>query len=611
MRKLFLLLTPGERRRIFPLIAAIMIMGLMQVAGVASMLPFLNIISDPSIVQENQWLGRLYLALGFDDPNAFLFFIGCLALVMLFLANACSAFTAWLMSSFSWSNQHRLSQRLLARYLSWPYIAYLTRNSADLRKNILVESAVFSNGVLLPAMKLLGYGFTTLFILAFLVWLNPLLALITMAVLGGAFALVYAAVRRRLDRAGRMRMEANTLRFKAAAEAFGGIKEAKVLGRESGFLAQFSAPARDFARTNTTKEVFSQVPRFALETLAFGGILLIVLILMAVEGDVRRIIPITGVYAFAAYRLMPALQNIYQSASTIRFNLVVIDTLHDHLTDEGPAEYTGSATHPGANPAAHDLPFAEAISLKNITFRYPNALEPALHGIDITIPRHRMVALVGPTGSGKTTLVDIVLGLLRPQAGALTVDGTVIDTTNLRRWQNMLGYVPQSIYLADDTVARNIAYGIPPQEINRAAVERAARIANLHDFVVGELPRGYDTVVGERGICLSGGQRQRVGLARALYHDPEVLILDEATSALDNETERLVLSEIERVGATRTVIMIAHRLTTVQHCDIIYVLEQGQVIARGTYTELMAGNSRFRRLARASFPESGSFVQVP
>jgi ABC-type multidrug transport system fused ATPase/permease subunit len=345
-----------------------------------------------------------------------------------------------------------------------------------------------------------------------------------------------------------------------------------------------------------------ELPRLVLETLAFGGILALVLYLMATQGNVAAILPIVGLYAFAGYRLLPAFKALFKSLAILRFHTATVQVIDREVTENRAGL---KEKHP-LTEFRTPLLFSQAVELREVTFSYPTSKRPALQHVSVVIPHRHSVAFVGPTGAGKTTLVDILLGLFTPQSGCLMVDGIPIRGENLLGWRHILGYVPQQIYLCDDTVTRNIAFGIPDEQIDPAAVEGAARIANVHDFIVKDLPRGYETLIGERGVRLSGGQRQRIGIARALYHDPDVLIFDEATSSLDGITENVVLEAINNMARTKTLIMIAHRLSTVESCDVIYLLDLGHVVGRGTYDELVASNEKFRAMAHWGSSRFGS-----
>jgi ABC-type multidrug transport system fused ATPase/permease subunit len=412
-------------------------------------------------------------------------------------------------------------------------------------------------------------------------------------VLGGAYLVIYTTVRKKLGRIGKERVEAGRQLFQIAGEAFGGIKDVKILGKEQDFIKQFSAPSLLYSNHMATKHIIGILPKYALETVAFGGILLIILYLLVLERDISQVLPLLGLYAVAIYRLMPALQQIFQSVTKIRFHLAALDVLYKDVHYQ-----------PGEAPMRHidrdnikPLPFRRKLELRDITFRYPGAKAPVFEDFNLTIDANSSVAFVGATGSGKTTTVDIILGLIRPERGRLLVDDAEIGDGNLANWQKNLGYVPQHIYLFDKSVARNIAFGVPEDKIDRAAVERAAKVADIHDFIL-EMPDGYDTMVGERGVKLSGGQRQRIGIARALYHDPEVLILDEATSALDGVTEENVFAAVDALAGSKTIVMIAHRISTVRNCDVIYLLDRGRVIAQGSYEELLASSPQFRAIAQ-------------
>jgi ABC-type bacteriocin/lantibiotic exporter with double-glycine peptidase domain len=509
------------------------------------------------------------------------------------LSNVFIAFTQWFTYKFSHSNQYRLSMRLFDAYLQKPYVYYLRRNSADIGKNILTETQTFTQ-VLLSSLQAVGFSVSALFIIVFLLWLNPLVAGAAVGIIGGGYGLVYMGLRARLRQLGRARLRANTGRFKAANETFGAIKEIKVTGSQTAFLNRYGTEAKRFAEAVASHQIIRNLPRYLVEIVGLGSVLLMVLLLVAFGYETTAIAPLVGVYVVAGYRLFPCFLHVYQGVSGLRADGPVVYALYTDLSG-ARADYDNPLE---SLKPSEKLPFTKAIELKDITFTYPGAEYPALKGLRLKIPCGSSVAFVGETGAGKTTLADIIIGLLRPEKGSIVVDGVTLTDDNLARWRANLGYVPQHIYLLDDTVARNIAFGVPGALVSPVALERAARIANIHDFVVNELPYGYNTVVGERGIRLSGGQRQRIGIARALYHDPKLLVLDEATSALDNLTEDAVQKAIDQAAQAKTLIIIAHRLTTVRNCDLVYVLKKGGLAAVGTYDSLLAGNVQFQSLAQ-------------
>jgi ABC-type multidrug transport system fused ATPase/permease subunit len=376
------------------------------------------------------------------------------------------------------------------------------------------------------------------------------------------------------------------------------MKELMILGQAEAYQERFTKCSALYAKNQWVSAAIGQAPRYAIESIAFGSVILLVIYLLATHQDFSEALPLLALYAFTAYRLLPAFQQLFTSATAVRFNMASLEAVEDKLRATNRAQVLES------NPKANSLtietvkPLQQKIELRNLVFQYPNGAPPLLNNLNLTIPRHATVAIVGGSGAGKTTLVDIILGLLKPQSGSVLVDGTPITPRNVNAWQKHLGYVPQSVYLSDDTLAANIAFGVASGDQDIDRVEDAARIANLHDFVVSELPNGYETMVGERGVRLSGGQRQRIGIARALYSDPDILILDEATSALDSLTEDVVSEAIRDVFHKKTVIMIAHRLRTVRQADVIYLLENGSIADRGTYSDLLGRNDVFRRMAQ-------------
>jgi ABC-type multidrug transport system fused ATPase/permease subunit len=590
LKKLLDLLNPHERKRAGLLLGMILVMALLDMLGVASIMPFMAVLANPELVETNAILNVAYTAarnFGIDTPQQFLFALGIFVFVLLVGSLAFKALTTYVQLRFTLMREYSIGKRLVEGYLHQSYSWFLNRHSADLGKTILSEVGAVT-GIGVAIMNLIAHSAVAIALLTLLIVMDPRLALIVGLTLAAAYGLIFKTTSGLLSRMGTERVKANQERFTAVSEAFGAAKEVKVGGLEHAYIQRFTAPAQTYARHQASAQVISQLPRFALEAIAFGGMLLVMLYLMAQSGSFASALPIIALYALAGYRIMPALQQIYIALTQLRFAGPALDALHKDLMSLKPSS---------PNTQQPAMSITQAITLNNIVYRYPNAASPALKGISLTIPAKSTVGLVGPTGSGKTTTVDLILGLLDAQEGTLAIDGQPITEHNKRAWQRAIGYVPQQIYLADDTVAANIAFGIEPEQIDQAAVEKAAKIANLHEFITSELPQQYQTTVGERGVRLSGGQRQRIGIARALYHNPQVLIMDEATSALDNLTEQAVMEAVHNLGHEITIILIAHRLSTVKDCDQIFLLEKGELKAQGRFEELTQANERFRAMA--------------
>lgn len=598
IQKLRQIFTRREKLQILVLLVAILVMSFTQALGIASVLPFIGLVMEPNLVFENNWLFMVYETLNFTSVSRFIIFTGIVMFTLIVISNAVSAVATWMNLHFVWMNNHRLSHRLFKKYLSMPYAYFINQNSSDLSKNILNEVNQLTTDYLLPLLTITTKILLVIFILVMLFTVNIIVSLVTIVFIGGSYAFIYWRTNKTLAKRGKIRLLANKERFKIVNEAFGGIKEVKVMNREHFFLNGYSRASFMHAVQLSWNAVISQLPRFALEAIAFGGIIIFVLMLLLGSGDARQVIPVVSVFAFAGYRLMPALQDIFANFIYLRFNQAVLDRIYDDIT-EGES-FNLEAIKPAVNnPVMAAMPFKKEISLDNITYNYPNASKPVLENINLTINYNSSVAFVGPTGAGKTTLVDIILGLLLPQQGRILVDGVAVTKANLKQWHSNIGYVPQHIYLCDDTLASNIAFGIPDEQIDYAALEKAVRIANIYDFIKAELPDGYQTVVGERGIRLSGGQRQRIGIARALYHDPDIIVFDEATSALDGVTEDAVFCAVENTARLKTIIIISHRLTTVKNCDVLYIIDNGKIVDSGTYDTLLSNSQQFRNMVKA------------
>ena len=588
-KKIFDLLSSRERKQVFYLLIMILFMALLDTLGVASIMPFIAVLTSPDIIQTNILINKVFKfsnIFGVETNNQFLFVLGVAVFFLLVFSLIFKAILNYSQLRFSSMCQYGLSKRMLESYLNQPYSWFLNRHSADLGKTILSEVSLIISKGLKPLMNLITFGTVALALLMLLIINDPKFALIAGFTLCVTYLVIYKFTRNYLMRIGQERLKANQARFTVVSEAFNAAKELKVGSLEKAFLDRFSKPAKTLAQHSAIAGAISQLPRYALEIIAFGGMMLLILYLMVQNVIFTSALPLIALYAFAGYRLIPSLQQIYAAITQLRFVSPSLNSIHNDFTNLSPKVIQNNK---------NILPLNKAITLKNLHYQYPNVSRTTVKNINLTIPACSTVGIVGSTGSGKTTIVDIILGLLQAQRGVLSVDDNDININNCVAWQRSIGYVPQDIFIADDTIAANIAFGIDKKDINQEHVQIAAKIANIDDFVT-KLPEQYQTTVGERSVRLSGGERQRIGIARALYRNPQVLILDEATSALDNLTEQLVMKEIQKIGNNKTIIMIAHRLSTVQKCDIIFYLEKGELKAQGTYEELIKSSEGFKKI---------------
>jgi len=409
---------------------------------------------------------------------------------------------------------------------------------------------------------------------------------------GGVYFIIYIASRRKLSYIGLERTKANKKRYKLLKESFMGIKDITLLGRQEYFISKFSHALKRFSKLSKKAKLISQAPKFFVDSLAFGGLFSLALYVVWSNKGVEQFIPLATLYAIAGYRILPAFQNITRSLASLRFNWKSLEIIAEDLN-------AASAKNDNQINIVPIKAFNK-LTLDDITYRYPGSSQVIFDHLSLTIHKHQSVGFVGHTGAGKSTLADIILGLLPVTGGQVLIDDTSLTHENTASWQEKTGYVPQQIFIADDTVLRNIAFGIDDDKIDLSRVVEAARAANIHDFIINELDDAFNTRLGERGIRLSGGQRQRIAIARALYRNPDILVFDEATSALDNETEKSINQSIRSLSGRKTLIIIAHRLNTVKDCDIIYVLEKGKIIATGGYDHLINKCEKFRQLACVS-----------
>lgn len=593
IKQLFALLTDEQIRHFYVLQVLVVIMAFTELLGIASIAPFMALIGDMSMLETNGVFAQLYQLSGLNDPMDFLFYTGVFVLAMLTFSTVVSMFTIWKLSIFGARIGTELADRLYTYYMQQSWQFHASGSSAQLTKQVSTEAARISNGIIQPLVRMNAKLVLALFISVSIVIYEPLIALLGLSIFSLAYFLLYRLVRKKLVSNGQKLSNVSTQRFRLMNEGFGGIKDVLLLNRSHDFIERFYDSGKVFARAQGTNIAISQVPRYFIELIAFGAMISLVLVLIKLHsGNLGEVLPILAVYALAAFKLLPALQQIYASVSTIKGNVAAFEAVKEDLERSFENQKTLINT-----PMPTPISLHKSITLKEIEFRYPGKEVAAVDGVNMTIPVNSVIGLVGSSGSGKSTLIDLLLGLLTPQHGSLYVDDIRITANNKRAWQNLLGFVPQSIFLSEGTIAENIAFGVPKKNINLEQVNKALTLANLNELVE-QLPEGVNTKVGERGVKLSGGQRQRIGIARALYHEAEVLVFDEATSALDGITEKIVMDAIHEFSGKKTIIMIAHRLKTVQKCDLIYFMEHGEIIDRGTYQDLVVRNLKFKEMAK-------------
>ena len=593
LKELYSLLADEQRKKLLRLQGLVVLMAFAELGSVLSIGPFMALVGDMSQLQGDGVVAEVYRLSGLQDPRTFLFWIGVGVLVALALAATISMFTIWRLSMYGARVGAELSSRLYKHYMHQPWLFHASGSSSQLTNQIAQECTRITNGIINPFIQMNARIVMAALMAGAIFVFNPAVAITGLVIFASAYMAMYRIVRQRLIRNGGTITEAQRLRFKLMGEGFGGIKDALLLGRQQVFTDRFEKASARFADAQGKTQVMSQVPRFIMELVAFGSVIFLILYLLAAhDGNLGTILPLLSVYALAGFKLLPAFQQIYTSISQIRGNLVAFEGLRDDLRASARTSFQSALKENGGE---HLTP-RKSIELKNIQFTYPGKAEPALRDLTMTIGVNQAIGLVGASGSGKSTVIDILLGLIHPETGELMIDGSPVKKQQLRAWQNSLGFVPQSIFLADSSIRENIAFGLPPELVDEEKVQRAATMAHL-DELLAELPDGLSTRVGERGVQLSGGQRQRIGIARALYHDADVLILDEATSALDGITEKLIMDAIHDFSGKKTIIMIAHRLTTVKQCDVIFMMSQGKAVDSGTFDELAARSQVFQRMA--------------
>ena len=566
------------------------VMAFSTVVGIASIAPFFSLLGDPKLIDQTGLLHWLY-HLGFSSKRSFTIALGLAFVGLVILANLINVIGSFLMIRLAlWINTD-LQSILFEEYLHRPYIFHARTPSAVLFNNVIHETIRATSQILQNAFSLITNIVTALFIIVSVMLLNPVVAAAMIGALAGGYVLIYLAVRNRLLQAGRTQSQFFVELTKTVNESLGAIKEILVLRTQQYFRGSFARSSEEFARAAAHTQLIAQSPRYVMECVAVVGLVAAALLASGRDQGIGPWLGQLTFLGFAAYRLLPTLQQAFVAIVRIRADRPGFSAIARDLRLARARKYAVAAT---------DSPWRESprseIRLEDVSFRYEPDRPLAIDGVSLRIPVRAAIGFVGANGSGKTTLVDLIAGLLVPAHGRIEVDGIALNDGNRTAWQGRIAYVPQNIFLLDTSIAENVALGIAGPEIDRKRLLAAAQLAQLDEFVA-TLPGGYDHVVGERGVTLSGGQRQRLGIARALYADASVLILDEATNALDGLTEQEMMATIVRLRGRYTIIVIAHRLSTVRGCDAIVEFDHGKIRASGTYEGLLRNSETFRRLA--------------
>jgi ATP-binding cassette, subfamily B, bacterial PglK len=574
----FFYILRGKYLTLVGMIFLFLFVSLLEVFGTGLVGQFISLATDPNSIARTEIINSIYQWLNFHSPRQFLLLLGAFVIFIFYLKAFLSFNAQKYIFEFGFRQQGELSSRLMHAYLNAPYTFHLSRNSAVMLQNVLNETERFSSGVIMPALTSISNAIVTIALVILLVHTN----IMAMVIIGGILSISFFLLKSFKDKIanwGKDSSDARTKMIRAINHSLGGLKETRTLGCESYFEAQIEKQVNRYAVSSSLALSFSNLPRYVVEAFLMSFLIGFTFLFIWFErGEKQNLSAVLGIFALASIRLLPAVGNLLTSINGIRYNTNSLDRLYLDLKELEPEKTVRLDTK-------STLSYSDRIVLENVIYSYPNSDREALAGISLTIKKGESIGLIGKSGAGKTTLVDVLLGLLTPQNGDITVDGVSIYK-DLRSWQNAIAYVPQSIFLIDDTLTNNIAFGVAEGEIDRQKLKGAIAAAQL-DELVEQLPQGANTMVGERGVMLSGGQRQRVGIARALYHQRDIIIFDEATAALDNETESLVTKAIASLSGTKTMIIIAHRLSTLEHCDRIYRMSNGQTIESGSYKEVV------------------------
>ncbi|WP_043973996.1 MULTISPECIES: ABC transporter ATP-binding protein [Acinetobacter] len=557
--QLWKILTPLDKRKLLVVLILVVVMAGIEAIGVVSIMPFLAVLANPTVIESNLLLQKISKTLLVNDTRQFIVYLGMLSLGIVVFSTFIKIITQYTLYRFSNLQRHYFSTRLLEIYLQQPYEFFIERNSSNLIKNILSEVDELVRGIIQPILFLIAYSVVIFCMIAILIFYDPIMAISTALILMFFYVSIFLTIKKILDQISQSFVEANEVRYQACSEVLGGIKDIIINHAGKQYIEKVDQSSRLYSLHLATKETLGQVPLHIVETIGYGCIIILAIVLVISGKEISHILPILGLYGIAAYRMLPAAQNIYRAITQIKFSQNVFKSIRDEfLLNNKKIDYKKN----------QKIVFENKIQLKNICFSYASrSSNLILDHFNLIISKNKTIGIVGKSGSGKSTLMDIMLGLLQPQRGKVLVDDVELNQNNIQAWYQIVGYVPQSIYLADKSIAENIAFGVEKDQIDFEAVKLVAQQAQIDDFIMQKLPQGYQTKVGERGVMLSGGQKQRIGIARALYKNPQILFMDEATSALDIETEYAINEAIQNLNGKKTIVIIAHRESAVKSCD--------------------------------------------
>jgi ATP-binding cassette, subfamily B, bacterial PglK len=575
IRRVLFLARPYGRKKLAVVFFLSLGQGIFQMIGVASIFPFLAIASDPERIRHSQFGLRFLALLPPMGNRELLITAGVIAIAGLFLSNGFNLLAEYTRTRYANNFANWLRVRILRRMASQPYSYFLQRNSGDLLRKVMSDVGSYTGGVLLPLLDCMARAIIAALLLATLFLVQPVIAVSATLGLGAFYVIIFRLLARKRREVNEGFQRAFGGSYRDAQQMLGGIKPIKVHRAEEHFLGRFAHHSAVIAQMSNRMPLIANSTRYLVEPLAFGGLVLAVVVLAVRGRDFSDILPNLGVMAVAGYRLLPTLQLLYSQVTgftSMRYSLDQV--FEEFVAAEHDEESANVEISLGKSRAVE---WADAITLDEVSFIYPGADRPVLDHFSLTIQKNMSIGFVGPTGSGKSTLIDLLLGLHRPTGGRVLIDGKPLTRELVPSWQATIGYVPQEIFLIDDTIARNIALGEADKDVDTVRLREVCAMAQIVDFIELELRNGFQTTVGERGIRLSGGERQRLGLARALYHRPSVLILDEATSALDIATEAKLLEALRAIAGKLTIVMVAHRLSALANCDQLIDLRKMRV----------------------------------